>query len=56
MANPIAVTPEMASTLKRLKLGQLLTTLPERLALAKSSKATHAELLQLILADEVSVS
>jgi len=48
------VTAELAATLKRLKLGQLLDTLPERLALAKSSKATHAEFLQLLLADEVS--
>ena len=54
MATPIAVTPELAATLKRLKLGQLLDTLPERLALARSSKATHAEFLQLVLADEIS--
>jgi len=54
MAPQIAVTPELTATLKRLKLGQLLDTLPERLTLAKTSKATHAEFLQLLLADEVS--
>jgi len=54
MTLPIAITPELVSTLKRLKLGQILATLPERLALARTSKASHAEFLQLLLADEVS--
>ncbi len=53
MTPPITVTPELASTLKRLKLGQILDTLPERLALARTSKASHAEFLQLLLGDEV---
>ena len=48
------VTPELTATLRRLKLGQLADTLPERLALAKTSKMSHAEFLQLLLADEVS--
>ena len=30
-----SVTPELTATLRRLKLGQLVDTLPERLALAK---------------------
>ena len=47
------VTPELTATLRRLKLGQLVDTLPERLALAKTSKMSHAECLQLLLADEV---
>jgi len=54
MTAPVTVTPELAATLKRLKLGQILDTLPERLALARTSKASHAEFLQLLLGDEVS--
>ncbi len=54
MTLPIPVTPELTATLKRLKLGQILDTLPDRLVLARSSKASHAEFLQLLLADEVS--
>lgn len=46
--------PELSATLRRLKLGQLVDTLPERLALAKTNKLSHAEFLQIVLADEVS--
>lgn len=35
--------PELRATLRRLKLGQLVDTLPERLALAKTNKLSHAE-------------
>lgn len=45
--------PELTATLRRLKLGQLVDTLPERLALAKTNKLSHAEFLQIVLADEV---
>lgn len=45
--------PELTATLRRLKLGQLVDTLPERLALAKSNKLSHAEFLHVVLADEV---
>jgi DNA replication protein DnaC len=45
--------PELIATLRRLKLGQLADTLPERLALAKTNKLSHAELLHVVLADEV---
>ena len=48
-----AVTPELKSLLKRVKLGKTLDTLPERLTLARTSKLTHAEFLELVLADEV---
>ena len=51
--NP-TVDPDLAATLRRLKLGQVLTTLPERLALAKTNKLSHAEFLQIVLADEIS--
>ena len=46
--------PELTATLRRLKLGQLVDTLPERLALAKTSNMSHAEFLGVVLADEVS--
>ena len=39
---------------KRLKLGQMLNTLPERLALARRDQLDHAAFLQILLADEVS--
>lgn len=51
--NP-TIDPDLAATLRRLKLGQVLTTLPERLALAKTNKLSHAEFLQIVLADEIS--
>jgi DNA replication protein DnaC len=45
--------PELTATLRRLKLGRLVDTLPERLALAKTNKLTHAEFLHIVLCDEV---
>jgi DNA replication protein DnaC len=47
------VSSELRGTLRALKLGQMLTTLPERLTLARQQKMPHADFLQLILADEV---
>ena len=52
--NPTTVTPELAAAFRRVKLGQLLTVLPERLALAKTNKLSHAEFLQILLSDEIS--
>ena len=49
-----AITPELRSLLRCLKLGQLMPTLPERLALARASELSHAEFLELILSDEAS--
>lgn len=46
------VTPELRALLRRVKLGKLLDTLPERLALAKANGLSHAEFLELVLADE----
>ena len=46
------VTPELRALLRRVKLGKLLDTLPERLALAKANGLSHAEVLELLLADE----
>lgn len=51
-APDIAVTPELRALLRRVKLGRLLDTLPERLALAKTNGLGHAEFLELLLADE----
>ena len=39
--------------MRALKLGQMLATLPDRLTLARQQKMTHADFLELVLADEV---
>ena len=49
-----AVTSELRQLLRHVKLGQLLPTLPDRLALARANDLSHAEFLELILSDEVS--
>jgi DNA replication protein DnaC len=46
------VGPELKQILRHLKLGQMLDTLPERLALAKQQHMGHADFLELVLADE----
>jgi DNA replication protein DnaC len=46
------VSPELRSTLRALKLGQMLHTLPERLTLARQQNMTHADFLELVLTDE----
>lgn len=46
-------THDLAPLLKRLKLGAILNTLPERLALARREGLDYAAFLQIILADEV---
>ena len=50
----MSTTTEPKPLLKRLKLGQMLNTLPERLALARRDQLDHAAFLQILLADEVS--
>jgi len=52
-APPPAVTAELKTVLRQVKLGRCLDTLPERLALAKSRNLGHAEFLELVLSDEV---
>jgi DNA replication protein DnaC len=47
------ITPELRSLLRTVKLGQLMATLPERLALARARDLSHAEFLELVLSDEV---
>lgn len=50
----VEVSGELRDLMRRLKLGQLLTTLPERLALARQNHLPHHEFLEMLLADEVS--
>jgi DNA replication protein DnaC len=49
----MSVTAELKPLLKRLKLGAMLDTLPERLALARRDQLDYAVFLQILLADEV---
>ena len=49
----MTTTSELKPLLKRLRLGYLLNTLPERLALARRDQLDYAAFLQIILADEV---
>jgi DNA replication protein DnaC len=51
--SPVSTTSEMKPLLKRLKLGAMLNTLPERLALARRDQLDYAAFLQILLADEV---
>ena len=48
-----SVSPDLKVLMRRLKLGQLITTLPERLALARSHELTHGEFLEQLFSDEV---
>lgn len=48
------LSPDLKTILKRLKLGPLLDTMPERLALARQQKMPHQDFLLMLLADEVS--
>ena len=45
---------ELAPLLKRLKLGAMLDTLPERMALARREQLDYASFLEIILADKIS--
>ncbi len=49
----MTTTSELKPLLKRLRLGNLLNTLPERLALARRDQLDYAAFLQILLADEV---
>ncbi|HSS09718.1 MAG TPA: IS21-like element helper ATPase IstB [Acidimicrobiales bacterium] len=46
-------SPELKSLMRRLRLGQLLDTLPERLALARQHNLSHLEFLEQLFSDEV---
>jgi len=48
-----SVSSELAAVLRRLKLGQMLDTLPERLTLARQGPLPHADFLEMVLTDEI---
>src|SRR5271169_2517247 len=48
-----SVSPELKVLMRKLKLGQLIDTLPERLALARSHDFSHTEFLEQLFSDEV---
>lgn len=50
---PIEISADLKALMRRLKLGQLLDTLPDRLALARSNRLPHHDFLEMLLADEV---
>ncbi|WP_394847379.1 ATP-binding protein [Pendulispora brunnea] len=47
------IDPELIAVLKRLRLGRIALTLPERLVLAEKQSMSHEELLLLVLTDEI---
>jgi DNA replication protein DnaC len=49
----IEPSAELKELMRRLKLGRLLDTLPERLALARTGHLAHHDFLEMLLADEV---
>src|SRR5437762_10607016 len=52
--SPDAISPDLKTVLKRLRLGRMIDTLPERLVLARQQKLPHPDFLLLALSDEVS--
>jgi DNA replication protein DnaC len=52
--NPQTISPDMKTVLRRLKLGRMMDTLPERLSLARQQKMPHQDFLLLVLGDEAS--
>lgn len=52
--NPDAIAPDLRTVLRRLRLGRMLDTLPERFTLARQQKIPHPDFLLLVLSDEVS--
>ena len=51
---PDTVSNDLKTTLRRLKLGRMLDTLPERLVLAWQQKIPHQDFMLLVLQDEAS--
>lgn len=49
----MSLDPDLLRLLRRLKLGPLASTLPERLALARAQSLDYAAFLTVVLADEV---
>ena len=48
------IRPDLKTLLRRLKLGRMLDTLPERVVLARQQKMPHQDFLLLVLSDEAS--
>ncbi len=53
MATPTSINPELIEALKRLRLGRIAATLPERLVLADKQDMPFDDLLLMILTDEI---
>ena len=47
------IDPDLVMALKRLRLGRIATTLPERLVLAEKQSLPHDQLLLMLLTDEI---
>lgn len=52
MSTTDVISPDLRTVLRRLKLSPILTTLPERLTLARQQQIAHQDFLLLVLADE----
>ena len=48
------ISQDVKTVLRRLKLGRMLDTLPERFTLARKQQMTHQDFLLLVLSDEAS--
>ncbi|RMF59188.1 MAG: ATP-binding protein, partial [Bacteroidetes bacterium] len=48
------ISTDLKKSLRRLRLSPLLTTLPDRLALARKQRMPHQDFLLLLLLDEIS--
>jgi DNA replication protein DnaC len=51
---PDPISPDLKTVLRRLKLGRMLDTLPERLVVARQQKLAHQDFLLIALSDEAS--
>ncbi|MEW6444116.1 MAG: hypothetical protein AB1640_24495 [bacterium] len=51
---PDVVSQDLKTVLRRLKLGRMLDTLPERMTLARQQQMPHQDFLLLVLSDEAS--
>ena len=54
MMSTSTISSDLRTLLRRLKLGPVLETLPERFTLARQQKMAHQDFLTLVLQDEVS--
>lgn len=52
--NTDVISVDLKTVLRRLKLGRMLDTLPDRLTLARTQQMPHQDLLLLVLSDEAS--